>query len=293
MPNILITGSNSFIGNNFRKFSKYKDVKFVSLRYILPDQINFEEIDVVLHLAAIVHSVQKADCGEYYRVNRDLTLAVARSAKKAGVKQFIFLSTVKVYGDFPTGSYPFQEDSLCTPTDHYGKSKYEAELGLKKLECKDFAVSIIRTPIVYGDLTKANMFKLIRLVDRFPILPFAHSENKRCYTYIENLVGFIDRIIELGITGTFITKDNNSLSTTDLVSHLAYYLGKNPILFRWPEYLIRLGIRYLPEYFERLYGSFELNNSFTKNSLDYDPPFSTEDGISKMIANYKMSYQKS
>src|SRR5664280_1337214 len=98
MKKILITGANSFIGTNFRRISKYQNIEEVSLKENSPDEIDFSQFEIVLHLAAIVHQSKKIDAEEYFYVNRDLCLRVAEQAKRAGVKQFIFLSSIKVYG---------------------------------------------------------------------------------------------------------------------------------------------------------------------------------------------------
>lgn len=287
MVKVLITGSNSFIGTNFRKFSHYKDVDEISLALNIPEVIEFGKYDVVLHLAAIVHQSKKIPDSVYYKVNRDLCLKVAEQAKKNGVKQFVFLSTLKVYGENFSGKNLRDESSECFPDDAYGKSKHEAEIGLKKLEDEHFVVSIIRTPLVYGDGVKANMLKIIKLIDSFPVLPFTKVNNKRNYTYTENLVGFIDRIIDTKASGIFIAMDKDSISTTELVNYLAESLGKKVKLFKLPGFFIKLCTLLAPGVFSRLFGSSEFDNSKTLASLKYQPPFSTKEGIKRMIASYK------
>jgi len=181
---------------------------------------------------------------------------------------------VKVYGKFFPGSEPWNEDSVCSPEDAYGRSKFEAELGLKKLEDSEFVVSIIRTPIVYGPGVAANMLRLIQLIEKFPALPFDQVNNSRHFTYIENLVGFIDRIIEVKASGTFIVMDETALSTTDLVKHLSKFLHRRILLFRFPDFIINAGVYLVPDFFERLYRSFCLDNTKTKKILNYTSPFS-------------------
>jgi UDP-glucose 4-epimerase len=287
MAKVLITGVNSFIGTNFRKISKNQKSIEVSLQDNQPEEIDFRSIDVVLHLAAIVHQSRKISDGDYFLVNTDLCIRVAKQAKKSGVKQFIFLSTVKVYGKFIPGSDPWNEDSVCNPEDTYGMSKFKAELFLKKLEDEQFVVSIIRTPIVYGPGVAANMLRLIYLIEKFPALPFGHINNSRHFTYIENLVGFIDRIIEFRASGTFIVMDETALSTTDLVKHLSNFLHRKVLLFRIPDFIINTGVYLIPKFFDRLYRSFLLDNTKTKMILNYKPPFSTEEGLAMMVSSYK------
>ncbi len=287
MPNILITGTKSFVGANFRKFSKYKDVDEISLYENKPEDINFARYDIVLHLAAIVHQSKRITDNEYFRVNRDLCLKVAENAKKAGVRQFVFLSTLKVYGDIISDHYQRTENSTCFPEDSYGKSKYEAEIGLKKMENDNFTVSIIRPSLVYGVGVKSNMLSIVKLIEFFPILPLGSICNKRNFIYTENLVGFIDRIIEKKASGVFIAKDDDAISTTQLASYLAESLDRKVTLFKLPKFFISAGTFLLPSAFSRLFGSFDFDNSETKKILNYTPYYSTEQGIKKWVADFK------
>lgn len=287
MARILIIGTNSFIGTNFQRLSKFEDVDSISLIEKTPEEICFENYDVVLHLAAIVHQTNKIQDREYYKINRDLCLRVAEYSKKAGIKQFVFLSTVKVYGEHGLDSKVMNENSECFPEDTYGKSKYEAELGLKYLEDASFTVSIVRTPLVYGEGVKANMLKILQLVEKLSILPFGKLNNRRSITFVGNLIGFIDRIIEKRASGIFIAMDENSVSTTELVSYLAKSFNKKVILFKLPELLKKIGYKIFPNIFDRLFGSLEFDNTFTKRELNYKPVISTEQGIRKMVMAYE------
>jgi UDP-glucose 4-epimerase len=280
---ILITGKNSFIGSNFKKYSCVGDIEEISLIENKPKDIDFRKFDIVLHLAAIVHQSKNVSEVEYFSVNRDLCLEVARQSRDSGVKQFIFLSTLKVYGNRILEKGIRTEESECFPEDPYGKSKLEAEISLKKLETTNFTVSIIRTALVYGNGVKANMLSLVKLVKYFPVLPFKDVSNKRNFTYIENLVGYIDKVIEKNASGTFIALDENAISTFQLVKFISLSLNKKVILFKLPKMIIKMGNRFLPEIFDRLYGSLEINNSITLKRLEYNPPFSTEEGIRRMI----------
>lgn len=287
MTRILITGTDSFIGKNFRKLSKFKNIEEISVRNASIDEIEFNKYDVVLHLAAIVHQDNKIPENEYFRVNRDLCVNVAEKARLSGIKHFIFMSTIKVYGRFIPGSDPWKENSPCFPDDPYGKSKYEAEQELKKLESPGFNVSVIRTPVVYGPEVKANILRLIRLIDNYPVLPFGGVDNNRHFTYIENLTGYIDRIIETGISGTFLISDDKGISTTRLVKYLSEYLNRKILLVKLPKLFVRAGYLLLPEYIDRLFGSFYIDNRKTREILNYSPAFSTEEGLNKMISYYQ------
>ena len=283
MNKILITGADSFIGKNFLIYSRYGDVDEISLFENKPENIDFKSYDVVIHLVAIVHESQKIPDSEYFKINKDLCIKVAENARADGVKQFIFLSTVKVYGEFLQGSGPWHELSSCHPTDAYGKSKYEAEIELKKLETEGFTISVVRTPLVYGQGVRANMDNIIRLVYNVPVLPFGGINNKRNFTYIENLVDLLDLIIEQRASGTFIAMDEESLSTTQLVRLISGAQNKKRYLIHPPGFLVKLGKNIMPRIFDRLFGSFELDNSRTKKTLGYKAPFSAEEGILRTV----------
>jgi UDP-glucose 4-epimerase len=281
MSSILITGAGSFIGESFIRYSVHKNVRTISVKENLPSSEEFEGIDTIFHVAAIVHSGNKIDPGLYSAINRDLAVETAKRAKAAGVRHFIFMSTSKVNGDFKPGSAPFNENSECRPVDNYGKSKLEAEAQLKMIGDEDFCVSIVRTPVVYGVGMKANMLNLLKLVNSMPLLPLNGINNKRQYTYVENLIGFIDRIIDLRVPGTFIAMDTEACSTTDLVKYMASALNKKLFLFPMP--FAGLLFRKISE---KLYGSFEINNNLTREILSFEPVFSTKEGLRKMVSEY-------
>ena len=283
---ILITGTKSFIGTNFRRYSKFRNVTELSFLNVEPIETDFDGYNIILHLAAIVHQDKKIPESEYLKVNRDLTSDLAQKAKKAGVGQFIFMSTSKVYGNKINSAGPWKEDTACYPDDPYGKSKYEAEQELKRLETHDFTVSIIRTPVVYGPGVKANFLQLTKLIEKSPFLPFAGINNNRHFTYIENLIGFIDRIIETRASGTFITMDPSGISTSDLVLKIAQKLNPTLINFKLPKTLLNTVSFMIPLKTESLFGSFLLDNAKTRNVLNYEPPFTSEEGIKKFCDYY-------
>lgn len=286
MKKILITGTNSFVGSNFILNSKYENVEEISLFENKPCDIDFSKYEVVIHLVAIVHQTKRIPESEYFRVNKDLCLEVAKHAKHTGVKQFIFLSTVKVYGQFIAGSGPWNEFSECHPDDSYGISKYEAERALRQLEGPDFIVSVVRTPLVYGEGVRANMLSIMKFIKASYILPFKNINNRRNFTSAENLVSFIDRIIEKKASGIFIAMDEDAISTSELVKMISLNMGKKIFLFRIPDFFIKIGTSFLPGIFDRLYGSFEMDNSETLRILDFKPPVSIREGIKKMVVAF-------
>lgn len=287
MTKILITGKGSFIGRNFLNCSRCTDVQEVSLLDKKPENIDFTNVGVVLHLAAIVHQNRNISKSEYFRVNRDLCIEVARQAKKFGVKQFVFLSSVKVYGRYNPEKGTWNESSKCEPEDPYGQSKYEAEQGLRSLEDRNFTVTVIRPPLVYGTGVKANMLSIIKLVDKFPVLPLKNISNKRSFVAVENLIHLIDTVIEKRTSGIFLPMDEKPLSTTELAIIISKCLNKKTVLFKLPDFVVKSGMKLLPKIFDRLYGSFEIDNTFTKQALKYQPVISTEKAIEKMVNSYR------
>ncbi len=287
MQKILIIGANSFVGKNYQQFSNHDIIDEVSLLEQEPEFINYAGYDAVLHLSAIVHQTEAISEEEYYYVNKDLVVRTAKAAKIAGVKQFVFMSTVKVYGEFKPTTGIRNEKSECIPNDSYGKSKYAAEIALKELENNNFTVSIVRTPLVYGEEVKANMLSLINIIHKFPILPLGNIKNLRSFTSVRNLTAYIDRIIELRASGIFIAKDMKNISTTELVEILSKAIGKKVFLLPIPVFLASLCMKVYPRLFNRLYGDYAFENKETIRSLQFSPPETIEEGLKSMMERYK------
>ncbi|MFC2152108.1 NAD-dependent epimerase/dehydratase family protein [Bacteroidota bacterium] len=284
--NILITGSSGFIGKHFIKNANEFSLTEVDLLTQNIKEIDFTGIDSVLHLAAIVHQLKGAPEEEYFRVNRDLTFEVAKKAKTEGVKQFVLMSTAKVYGESTGVNAPWHEKSICLPTDSYSKSKLDGEILVKGLVDKDFNIAIIRSPLVYGEGVKANMLNLIKFIDLLPIVPLGGIKNKRSLVYVGNLVALIKCIIQKQASGIFIAGDQAPLSTSQLIILIAKSLNKRIKLIKTPNFIIK-GVKHIkPSVIDRLYGSLELDNNFTNHKLEFNPPYSTLEGISKMIFWY-------
>ena len=281
MKSVLLTGANGFVGSYFKSnyANKYNIQTFSFLQNDFKS-LDVEGVDVVVHLSALVHQMGGAAKKEYERINVTQTLDLARKAKKNGVKHFVFMSTVKVYGEETNVAYI--EKSKCEPEDEYGKSKLKAERELLKLESDDFKVSIIRTPIVHGYGVKANIKNLIRLVQKVPVLPFGGIQNKRSMVYVGNLCYMMDVIIQKEANGLFLASDDRAVSTTELIELIATALDKKIYLIRVPffESLLKL---VKPSFHKRLYGSLEVDNTLTKERLDLVNPYSLEEGIRLMI----------
>ena len=277
---IALTGSSGFIGTYFMKHNTSYEISTFSFQYDDIDSFDFSDFDTVIHLAALVHQMNGADPKKYQEINTTKTLQLAQKAKDAGVQQFIFMSTVKVYGEENDISYT--ESTSCHPMDDYGKSKLIAEQELQKLQNEYFTLSIIRTPIVYGAGVQANIKNLITLVKKVPLLPFGDIKNQRSMVYVGNLSALIDTVIEKKANGIFLASDDKSLSTTELILQITSALKKKVYLIRIPlfEKLLK---KIKPSFYQRLYGNLKVDNSWTKQQLSFRNPYTTEEGIELMI----------
>ncbi|MDQ7042131.1 MAG: NAD-dependent epimerase/dehydratase family protein [Sulfurimonas sp.] len=281
MINLLISGSSGFIGNYFvNKYSKSYDINRFSFLNDDLNKLNLSETNTVLHLSALVHQMGGASKEEYERVNVTQTLELAKKAKESGVGHFIFMSSVKVYGEESSGVY--SEVTECHPQDEYGVSKLKAEKELLKLEDENFQVAIVRTPIVYGYGVKANIKNLVSLVDKISILPFGGIVNKRSMVYIGNLCHLVDSIVKQNMNGIFLASDDKPLSTTKLIELIAKELDKKVYLLNIP-FFASLLKSFKPSFYKRLYESLEVDNRYTKERLSLTNLYSVEDGIKHMI----------
>jgi len=284
--NILLTGSLGFIGSYFlQKYNKKYNIKTFSFRNDDFDKLDLSDIDIVVHLSALVHQMQGAKKDKYYRVNVEQTIQLAKKAKESGVKQFIFMSTIKVYGE--EADIAYNENSNCNPVDYYGKSKLEAENKLLELESNDFIVSIIRTPIVYGYGVKGNIQNLIKLIKKVNVLPFKNINNKRSMVYIGNLCYLIDELILQRQKGVFLASDDETISTSSFIKLIAKNLNKKIYLIKIPlfEYMLK---HLKPNIYQRIYGSLIVNNQITKERLNLNNPYSIEEGIKYMLIGEKL-----
>ena len=226
MKNILITGKNSYIGTSLenwlmRESDKYNvdtvDMKDGSWR--LKD---FSSYDVVFHVAAVVHKKEKPEMQElYFKVNRDLPIEVAKKAKLAGVSQFIFMSTMAVYGE----EGKIGQDVIITritpvaPKNFYGFSKAEAEAELNKLNNANFRVVVLRPPMVYGPNCPGNYARLEKLAIKSPVFPLI--DNRRSMLHIDKLCKSIKEYIDEETEGLFFPQDDEYVNTSLMVKELA------------------------------------------------------------------------
>lgn len=280
MKKLLITGSNGYLASNFlNQYKKVYDFEKFSLLNQKIEDINFDNIDIILHCAALVHQKVEQPYEKYHEINVDYPLKLAKLAKQNSVKQFVFISTIAVYGE---EKEKLDENTICNPITPYGKSKLEAEKGLLKLNDDSFIVSIIRAPMIYGKNAPGNIDSLVKLVKKLPIIPLGKIENKRTFVSIQNLSYIIDEIINQKQNGTFLVSDDESLSTSRLIELIAKNLDKKVYLVKIPFFESLLKIL-KPSFHKRLYGSLEIDNTITKEKLNLKNPYSVEEGIRLML----------
>lgn len=285
MKNLLITGASGFVGSYFyNKFHKQYSIQVFSFLKDDLEILHLKDVNVVVYLSGLVHQMCEASAEAYEDVNVTQTLALAQKAKQSSVEHFIFMSTVKVYGEECDDIYT--EISACNPKDEYGKSKLKAERELQKLQDDNFKVSIVRTSIVYGYGVKANLKNLISLIDKVSILPFGSIKNKRSLTYIGNLCALLERIIQMKQSGVFLASDDKALSTTQLIETIAKVKKRSCCLFALPFFPFLL--KWIkPSFYKRLFESLEIDNSETKRLLEFENPYTVEDGIGFMVHGEK------
>jgi nucleoside-diphosphate-sugar epimerase len=284
MKKIAITGYTGFVGKSLVPFLlKHYDLVLVSLRNSDLIKTDWSSIDTIIHLAGKAHDMKNKSPKEYFDVNHKLTIQLADIAKENKVKHFIFISTVKVYGDHLKTYY--DENSICEPTDPYGKSKWMSEQDLMAMANDEFVVSIIRPPLVYGYDVKGNLQNLISLIRKYPFVPFGNINNKRSMVYLGNLASLIMKVIDSTKGGVFIAGDAKPYSTTELVDMIIKKTNAKTKNIALPSFLQSI-IRFLkPDIYHRLFGDFIIDNKYTNQSLGFTPPFSFEEGIAEMVKN--------
>jgi len=226
MKKILITGKNSYIGTKFIEWIKENNFNMTIYELDVKDdnwiKHDFSNYDAVLHVAGIAHRKETKENEQlYYQVNRDLAFNVAKKTKKDGVGHFVFLSTMSVYGKL-TGK--IDEQTSLNPVNNYGKAKLEAEEKIKKLGNKDFIISILRPPMVYGKNAKGNYNKLSSFIKKTKLFP--NINNKRSMIHIYNLCEFIRLVIENRIKGLLFPQNDNYVNVKSLAKLIGKYNRK-------------------------------------------------------------------
>lgn len=251
------------------------------------------EVSIVVHLAARVHVMRDAvadPLAAFRDINVEGTLNLARQAAVAGVKRFVFLSSVKANGEYTLSSMAFTEADTPDPQDAYGQSKHEAEQGLREIAAETgMEVVIIRPPLVYGPGVKANFAALMRAVQRGWPLPLGAVHNQRSLVALDNLVDFIVTCIShpQAANHTFLVSDGHDLSTTELVRGMAQAAGVPARLLPVPVWALQAAGTLLGkgEAVQRLRGNLQLDISKAHELLGWVPPVSVDEGLRRAMGH--------
>ena len=254
------------------------------------------KVEQVVHLAARVHVMNDKSpdpLAEFRRVNVEGTSALARQAAAEGVKRFVYLSSVKVNGEFTKPGHPFTADDLPAPEDPYGVSKHEAEHLLRQISAETgMEAVIIRPPLVYGAGVKANFESMMRwLVRGLPLPLAAVTENRRSLVALDNLVDLIVTCLNhpAAANQTFLVSDGEDLSTARLLKRMGAAMGNSARLFYVPPALLKLGASVLnkPGIYQRLCGSLQLDITKTRQLLDWTPLVSVDEGLRRAAEGFR------
>jgi UDP-glucose 4-epimerase len=297
---VLLTGANGFVGRtltpalaangmivrrvmrNSSPDSNTFIIKAIDLQTDWKDA--FLEVDTVVHLAARVHHPHDGNATEVYRsINTDGTLHLARCASEAGVRQFIFLSTILVNGSSTDGRPPFREIDHPMPRGAYGMSKAAAEEGLRTIATEtEMSITVIRTPLIYGSGASGNFRLLARAVERGIPLPFGSIDNQRAFLGVENLASFVvHRMAESrGSFDVFLVADSEHVSTPEFVRRIASALGKKSRIVPFPLLSLRAIFRLSgrSEASDSVVGSMKIDTSKALKT-GWRPPLSLDEGL--------------
>ncbi len=302
---IAITGANGFVGNNLSDYLTQKGIKVLRVQrkktvnsIFIPqcdEKTNWtnalEDVETIIHCAAIVHQEKNKPFKSYYKVNVQGTESLINQAVKAGVKNIIFISTIKVNGENSSLLKPFKDDSEDNPSDYYAISKLFAEGILKSISKKDgINYVIIRPGLIYGPGVSANFYNLIKLIDSGIPLPFGGIRNKRSLLFIDNLGEFIFQIIDKNSFNNqiFLLSDSKPISLKKLVNLIYFYLNKRNKNFYFPVKLLNLIFSLLGKknISSRLFGSLVIDSSQAYKKLHLEQSFSSDYGIKKTVEWY-------
>lgn len=286
MKKISVTGATGFVGRRWVVYNQDKfQLQTINLRNAMVKDIDLRGADAVVHLAGKAHEMKPIADDIYFAVNYELTKQLADTAKAHGVPQFVYISSVKVYGD--TLQDVLDESSPCVPTDAYGASKLKAEQYLRSIETDSFRVAIVRPPLVYGPGVKGNMIRLLQMAEKNIPLPFGGIRNQRSMVFVDNLAELINTIIDRKASGIFIAGDNEPVSTSNLLMMMRAAMDNRSKLVSVPLFLRKIIQLLRPGLYLRLFGSFVVDNRPTNNFLNFTPPCSTAFGIQQMVKWFK------
>lgn len=298
---VLITGADGFVGGHLCRRLQSAGYDVVRATRTQVGDIGADtdwgpvmnETDAVVHLAARVHVMQDtADdpLAAFRAVNRDGTRTLVSAAATAGVRHFLYLSSIKVNGE-NTGAEPFRGTDSHIPDDPYGLSKYEAEQAVRDIASHaGMGWTILRPPLVYGPGVRANFKALMGLCAREWPLPFGMIDNRRSLIYVGNLTDAIAVCLEnpQAAGKTYLVSDGEDLSTAELVRRLGRALGRTPPLLPVPPALLRLagGMTGRSATVARLLDSLVVDGAPIRSELAWTPPYTVDQGLAATAAWY-------
>ena len=272
MKKILITGAGSYVGESVRRYilSTSSDFQIDAVDTMGDNwkKADYSQYDVVYHVAGIAHvNADPKMEALYYKVNRDLTIEVAKHAKAAGVKQFIFMSSQIVFHE----SQSLKTEVLTAstkenPNGFYGDSKLQAELGIKPLEDENFKVCILRPCMIYGPNAKGNFPRLAKLACKTPIFPCWH--NKRSMLYIDNLAEFVKQAVLRGLSGTFYPQNRELADTVEIIRFFAKAAGHKVWITRLLNPFVWLG-SFVMQPINKMFATYYYAPEMSKMDFDY------------------------
>ena len=312
---ILLTGGSGFLGRALlASLCKVHSIRATSRRADIylstPQQVEFIQaslssdqdwvaalkgVSTIVHCAARVHIMKESSLDpltEFRQVNVAGTLNLARQASRSGIRRFIFISSIKVNGEYTNLGRPFSSDDPSFPVDPYAVSKYEAEMGLRVISRETgMEVVIIRAPLIYGPRVQANFKSMMNWLQSGIPLPFGGiTKNLRSYIFLDNLVDLIVTCINhpAAANQTFLVSDGEDLSTTELLRRMYLALGLQARLFSVPLSCITLGALLIgrSDISSRLCCSLQVDMKNTMNLLGWFPPFSVDEGLRQTAAHF-------
>ena len=315
MLTILVTGATGFVGNAFVKkaLSLGNDVRVVvrdsssfsfdSLQCFSVQDISkdtnwdgaFVGVDVIVHCAARAHlmrDISSSPLSAYREINVAGALNLAKQAAEAGVRRFVFISSIKVNGESTLPERPFVADDFPAPLDPYGVSKMEAEHGLRIIAAKTkMKLVIVRPPLIYGPGVRANFATLLRWVSYGVPMPFGAIHNARSIVSLDNLLDLLMICLwhPAAVGQTFLVSDGDDVSTTELLRRTAKAMGKKIFLLPVPVSYLEFGASLLGKYSvaHRLFSSLQVDIQKTRHLLGWDPPLTLDEGLKRVVDGMK------
>ena len=287
--NTSIIGSDSFIASKlYNSIKKKEDIKLFSrLSSGKDDEIvkdlftiienDFRNSSIVINFAAIVHQPNLQDDSLYKKVNTELPIYLAKEAKKAGIKHFIQMSTIAVYGSVNS----INDETSEKPVNVYGKSKLEADRILLSMQDDNFKVTIIRPPMVYGGgKAPGNLQSLIKFAQKGIPLPFKNVQNSRDFIHVQNLVHALNLVIENRIFGVVIPTDRNPVSTEEIIELIKKYSSTKVRQIVIPKIVHLIIKKAIPAIYKKVFGNLLVQCNLPDDI--YQPKYTIEDGIKEM-----------